>query len=68
MLLQWRAKKPRYEKKNWALHAPADEVEVNMRAFLETYLTKPIMILVWEPNLLLMTIYISFIYEILCKL
>jgi MFS transporter, DHA1 family, multidrug resistance protein len=37
-----------------------------MKAILNKYLTKPIMMLIWEPILLLVTIYISFIYGILC--
>ncbi|KAK5119338.1 hypothetical protein LTR85_007694 [Meristemomyces frigidus] len=65
VLLQQRAKKLRYATKNWAIHAPADEIEINMRAILEKYLTKPIKMLIWEPILVLITIYISFIYGIL---
>ncbi|TKA83424.1 hypothetical protein B0A55_00368 [Friedmanniomyces simplex] len=65
VLLQHRAKKIRYATKNWAIHAPADEIEINMSAFINKYCTKPIKMLVWEPILLLITIYISFIYGIL---
>ncbi|KAK1821871.1 hypothetical protein LTR12_003747 [Friedmanniomyces endolithicus] len=48
-----------------AIHAPADEIELNLSAFVTKYCTKPLMMLVWEPILLLITIYISFIYGIL---
>ncbi|KAK1815328.1 hypothetical protein LTR12_010298 [Friedmanniomyces endolithicus] len=65
VLLQHRAKKLRYATRNWAIHAPADEIELNMSAFVTKYCTKPLMMLVWEPILLLITIYISFIYGIL---
>ncbi|KAK0862656.1 hypothetical protein LTS02_007031 [Friedmanniomyces endolithicus] len=65
VLLQHRAKKIRYATRNWAIHAPADEIELNLSAFVTKYCTKPLMMLVWEPILLLMTIYISFIYGIL---
>lgn len=65
VILQRRAKKLRYVTRNWAIHAPADEIEVNARAIVKKYLTKPIKMLIWEPILLLTTIYVSFIYGIL---
>ncbi|KAK0327859.1 hypothetical protein LTR91_001519 [Friedmanniomyces endolithicus] len=65
VLLQHRAKKIRYATRNWAIHAPADEIELNLSAFVTKYCTKPLLMLVWEPILLLITIYISFIYGIL---
>ncbi|KAK3071471.1 hypothetical protein LTR53_008552 [Teratosphaeriaceae sp. CCFEE 6253] len=65
VLLQRRARKLRYATKNWAIHAPADEIEIELSAILSKYCTKPIMMLIWEPILLLITIYISFIYGIL---
>lgn len=67
VLLQQRAKKLRYSTKNWAIHAPADEIEINMKSILEKYLSKPILMLIFEPILLLVTIYISLIYGILCE-
>ncbi|WPH05002.1 MFS general substrate transporter [Acrodontium crateriforme] len=65
VLLQRRARRRRHKTKNWAIHAPADEVEINGRALLAKYLSKPFLMLIYEPILLLMTIYISFIYGIL---
>lgn len=67
VLLQKRAKKLRYATRNWAIHALADENEITAHAILEKYLTKPIKMLIWEPILLLITVYISFIYGILCE-
>ena len=67
VLLQRRARKLRYATKDWALHAPADEIEISWKAIFDKYLTKPVKMLVWEPILLLITIHISFIYGILCK-
>nr|POE65929.1 putative transporter c36.03c [Quercus suber] len=66
VLLQARARKLRFQTKNWAIHAPADEVEIDMAVILKKYLAKPFAMLVLEPILLLITIYISFIYGILC--
>lgn len=49
-----------------AIHAPADEIEINLSAIVNKYLTRPVAMLIWEPILLLITIYVSFIYGILC--
>lgn len=65
VLLQRRAKKLRYETRNWAVHAPADEIQIDLKAIMSKYLSKPFMMLAMEPILLLITIYISFIYGIL---
>lgn len=67
VLLQKRARMLRYATKNWAIHAPADEIEINLKAILQKYLAKPFLMLAFEPILLLMTIYVSFIYGILCE-
>lgn len=61
VLLQHRAKKLRYTTRNWAMHAPADEIEVNIKAIMSKYLSKPFMMLSMEPILLLITVYISFV-------
>ncbi|KAK3673696.1 hypothetical protein LTR78_006249 [Recurvomyces mirabilis] len=64
VLLQRRARALRFATKNWAIHAPADEIEINMNAIANKYLTKPVMMLVYEPILLLITLYTSFIYDL----
>ena len=65
VLLQRRAKKLRYETKNWALHAPADENQVDFRQLMSKYLLRPMTMLVLEPILNLITIYMALIYGIL---
>ena len=65
VLLQRKAKKVKYETKNWAVHAKADEVEINLKRIGDTYLIKPFKMLAAEPILVLMTIYMSLIYGIL---
>lgn len=64
-LLQYRAKELRFRTKNWALHAKADEVRVDARSIVTVYLVRPFAMLLQEPILLFVTIYLSFIYGIL---
>ncbi|KAH8690332.1 major facilitator superfamily domain-containing protein [Talaromyces proteolyticus] len=64
-ILQHRAKNLRYQTKNWALHAKADEHRVDPWSIVTVYLARPLTMLYQEPILLLMTLYMSFIYGIL---
>jgi hypothetical protein len=61
VLLQRRAKKLRYETKNWALHAKADEQPVDLKLIVEKYLLRPFKMLVLEPILVLITLYMSLV-------
>ncbi|CAD0029872.1 unnamed protein product [Aureobasidium pullulans] len=54
--------KIRFATKNWAIHAKADENEVNMKELAHRYLLKPFQMLAMEPILLLVTLYMGFIY------
>ena len=65
VLLQRKAAKIRFETKNWAIHAPADEYKVNMRKIIHKYLFRPFVMMALEPILVLITFYIAFIYGIL---
>lgn len=65
VLLSRRAKQLRFERKNWALRAKVDESPVNIRVILQDYLLRPLKMLVLEPILLLVTIYLGFIYGLL---
>jgi DHA1 family multidrug resistance protein-like MFS transporter len=62
VLLSRRAKKIRFETKNWAIHAKADEKQVDFKELAHNYLLKPFQMLVMEPILLLVTLYMGFIY------
>ena len=62
VLLQRRAKHIRYATRNWAIHAQADEKEVNLKEIGVKYLFKPFKMLMFEPILVLMTLYMSLIY------
>lgn len=65
VLLQRRAKKIRYQTRNWAIHAKADEKEVNLKEIGHKYLLKPFVMLSLEPILVLVTLYMALIYGIL---
>ena len=65
VLLQRKAAKIRFETKNWAIHAPADEKNINMKEIISKYLLRPFIMIVLEPILLLVTLYMTFIYGIL---
>lgn len=65
VLLQRKAAKIRFETKNWAIHAPADENRINMKEIVHKYLFRPFLMLILEPILVLITIYMAFIYGIL---
>jgi MFS family permease len=64
-ILQNRAKKLRYGTQNWAIHAKADENHVDFHGIIHTYLLRPFIMLIREPILLLITIYMGLIYGIL---
>ena len=65
VLLQRKAAKIRFEKKNWAIHAPADESRVEKKDIINKYLFRPFLMMALEPILLLITVYMAFIYGIL---
>ena len=54
-LLQQRAKKIRFETKNWAIHAKADEQKISFKDLVERYLARPFIMMVKEPILVLIT-------------
>ncbi|PMD23913.1 MFS general substrate transporter [Hyaloscypha hepaticicola] len=64
-ILQSRAKKIRFETKNWAIHSQRDTINVDAKSLVNTYLLRPFIMLSREPILLLITIYMALIYGIL---
>ncbi|KAK3995185.1 major facilitator superfamily domain-containing protein [Cladorrhinum sp. PSN332] len=56
------AKKLRWETKHWAYHSKLDERPITVHDFLTRYLTRPLTMLVLEPILFAMTMYISFTF------
>lgn len=65
VLLHRRAKKIRYSTKNWAVRAPADEVTISLKEIAWKFLLRPFIMLVLEPILVLITLYMGFIYAFL---
>lgn len=59
VILQRRATTRRFETKNWAIHAPADEHRANLQEIVTKYLFRPWKMLILEPILLLITLYMS---------
>jgi DHA1 family multidrug resistance protein-like MFS transporter len=64
-LLTLKARRLRFETKNWALHSQQEETPVDIKVFIVRYLTRPFQMLFQEPILLLLTLYISFVYGFL---
>lgn len=62
LLLSRRAKQVRYDTGNWAVRASSDEKETNFAEIANRYLLNPMRMIVREPILLLMTLYLSLIY------
>ncbi|KAL5414368.1 hypothetical protein PMIN06_002347 [Paraphaeosphaeria minitans] len=65
VLLSRRASKIRFATKNWAIHAKRDEQQVDVKNIAEKYLLRPFAMLMKEPILDLVTLYMAVIYGIL---
>jgi DHA1 family multidrug resistance protein-like MFS transporter len=65
IILSRRAKARRFETENWALHAKIDERQTRISDIVSRYLFRPLQMLIQEPILLLITLYMAFIYGIL---
>jgi MFS transporter, DHA1 family, multidrug resistance protein len=65
VLLQAKARKLRYETKNWALHSKFDETQISWKIILQVYLLRPFILISQEPILVLFTLYISVVYGII---
>lgn len=64
-LLKHRAETIRRKTGNWGIKAPQEEVQLNFKEIVENNLTRPMVMLVTEPILLLISIYNAFIYGLL---
>lgn len=51
--------------KNWGIHAKQEEIEVDFRELVVNNFSRPIRLLINEPLILAVTIYLSFIYGLL---
>jgi len=61
-LLVTKAAAIRRQTNNWGIHAQHDMVEVDPRKLLDKYFTRPLKMLITEPIILLVSLYMSFIY------
>ena len=57
-----KASELRRRTKNWGIHAKQEEIEVDLRELLEKNLSRPMRMLVTEPIVLAISIYMSFVY------
>ena len=65
VVLVSKAAELRRRTKNWGIHAKQEEVEVDFRELLTKNFSRPLRLLVSEPIILAITIYMSFIYGLL---
>ncbi|KAI9712541.1 MAG: hypothetical protein M1812_006850 [Candelaria pacifica] len=65
ILLVSKAAELRRRTKNWGIHAKQEEIEVDFRELITKNFSRPLRLLVTEPIVLLITIYMSFIYGLL---
>ena len=64
-LLKAKAAHLRQETRNWALHAKQDEEPIHFSFLFRKYGLKPVQMMIKEPILIVMTIYVSLVYGIL---
>ncbi|KAK0645337.1 putative MFS-type transporter [Lasiodiplodia hormozganensis] len=65
VILVNKAAELRRRTKNWGIHAKQEEIEIDFRELLEKNFSRPLRMLVTEPIVLLLSIYMAFVYGIL---
>ena len=65
VVLVEKAAELRRRTKNWGIHAKQEEIEVDFRELVTKNFSRPLRILVSEPIVLLLSIYMAFIYGLL---
>lgn len=68
LALAEKAQQLRRQTGNWAIHADHERVELGLKTIMQKYLTRPLRMLVTEPIVLLVSIYMSFIYGLVYAL
>lgn len=53
---------------NWGIHAKQEKIEVDFKGMVDKYFTRPLRMLITEPIILLVSMYMSFIYGIVYAL
>jgi len=65
VVLVQKASELRRRTKNWGIHAKQEEIEVDFRELITKNFSRPLRLLVTEPIVLLLSIYMAFIYGLL---
>lgn len=65
VVLVSKAAELRRRTKNWGIHAKQEEIEVDLKELLTKNFTRPLRLLVTEPVVLCLSLYMSFIYGLL---
>ncbi|OJJ42850.1 hypothetical protein ASPZODRAFT_136992 [Penicilliopsis zonata CBS 506.65] len=65
VVLVQKASELRRRTRNWGIHAKQEEIEVDLHDLLVNNFSRPLRLLVSEPLILAVTIYLSFIYGLL---
>ena len=65
VVLVHKAKELRRRTRNWGIHAKQEEIELDIRELLIKSFSRPIKLLITEPLMLAVTLYLSFIYGLL---
>ena len=65
VVLVSKAAELRRRTRNWGIHAKQEEIEVNANELITKNFSRPLRLLVTEPIVLLITIYMAFIYGLL---
>ncbi|KAI2870257.1 hypothetical protein CBS76997_5599 [Aspergillus niger] len=67
-LLMAKAATVRRQTRNWGIHAKQDEVEIDFRELITVNFSRPFRMLLTEPIVFLVTLYMSFIYGLMYAL
>ena len=65
IILVGKASTLRKRTKNWAVHAKHEEAEITLKELVIKYFSRPLVMLVVEPVLFLVSFYMSFLYGLL---
>ncbi|EOD44313.1 putative major facilitator superfamily transporter protein [Neofusicoccum parvum UCRNP2] len=65
VILVQKAEELRRRTKNWGIHAKQEEIEIDFKELVEKNFSRPLRMLISEPIVLLLSIYMAFVYGIL---
>jgi len=65
VILISKAAELRRRTRNWGIHAKQEEIEIDFRELIAKNFSRPMRLLVTEPIVLLLSIYMAFIYGLL---